>query len=67
VIRNAANQTFRIEVDNIETRKALSQSLMPTGLMKDLGPSDYADLYAYLRTLSVQQTAEAGNERAVVE
>lgn len=67
VIRNAANQTFRIEVDNIESRKPLSQSLMPTGLMKDLGPDDYADLYAYLRTLSVQQTAEAVTERAVVE
>lgn len=67
VIRNAANQTFRIEVDNIESRKPLSHSLMPTGLMKDLGPSDYADLYAYLRTLSLKQTAQAEPERTVVE
>ena len=67
VIRNAANQTFRIEVDNIESRKLLSHSLMPTGLMKDLGPSDYADLYAYLRTLSLKQTAQAEPERTVVE
>ena len=66
VIRNAANQTFRIEVTNIETRKPLSTSLMPSGLLKDLRPSDYADLYAYLRTLNVQ-TAQAVDDHRKTE
>ncbi len=66
VIRNAANQTFRIEVTNIETRKPLSTSLMPGGLLKDLGPSDYADLYAYLRTLNVT-TAQAVDDHRKTE
>ena len=66
VIRNAANQTFRIEVAQIESRKPLSNSLMPTGLLKDLKPGDYADLYAYLRTLNVQ-TAQTDNDHRVTE
>jgi len=66
VIRNAANQSFRIEVDQIESRKALSNSLMPGGLLKDLTASDYSDLYAYLRTLNVQ-TAQATDDHRVIE
>ncbi len=66
VIRNAANQTFRIEMTQIESRKPLSSSLMPSGLLKDLAPSDYADLYAYLRTLNVQ-TATATDDHRVTE
>ena len=66
VIRNAANQTFRIEVAQIESRKPLSSSLMPGGLLKDLSPSDYADLYAYLRTLNVQ-TAQAADDHRKTE
>jgi hypothetical protein len=30
---------------------------MPTGLLKDLAPQDLADLYAYLRGMSVQTAA----------
>lgn len=66
VIRNASNQTFRIEVADIETRKPLSSSLMPGGLLKALKPSDYADLYAYMRTLTVQ-TAQASSDHRVTE
>ncbi|WP_197443771.1 PVC-type heme-binding CxxCH protein [Maioricimonas rarisocia] len=61
VIRNSTNQTFRIEADQIEARRVLSQSLMPTGLLKDLKPKDLADLYAYLRGLGVR-TATAPDE-----
>ncbi|MEW4527572.1 PVC-type heme-binding CxxCH protein [Maioricimonas sp. JC845] len=62
VIRNSTNQTFRIEADEIEARRVLSQSLMPTGLIKDLSPKDLADLYAYLRGLGVR-TATAPESR----
>ncbi len=67
VIRNAANQTFRIEVAQIESRKPLSSSLMPGGLLKDLTPQDYADLYAYLRTLNVQTAQATDDHRRVTE
>lgn len=59
VLRNAQNQTLRIETEEIESRRTRSQSLMPSGLLKDLQPQDLADLYAYLRGLGVQ-TANAG-------
>jgi putative membrane-bound dehydrogenase-like protein len=52
LLRTAANQTFRIKPSEIEERRALKTSLMPVGLLKDLGPTDLADLYAYLRSLS---------------
>ena len=61
VIRNAANQTFRIEMTQIETRKPLSNSLMPSGLLKGFRQQDYADLYAYLRSLNYQ-TAQAPDD-----
>jgi putative membrane-bound dehydrogenase-like protein len=56
-LRNATNQTFRIEGDDIESQRKLSTSLMPAGLLKDLGPEDYADLYTYIRSLGNPQTA----------
>jgi putative heme-binding domain-containing protein len=61
VLRNAQNQTLRIETEEIESRRTRSQSLMPAGLLKDLQPSDLADLYAYLRGLGLQ-TANAGGQ-----
>ena len=58
VLRNATNQTLRIESSEIETRRTMSTSLMPTGLLKDLQPADLADLYAYLQSIGSQtQTA----------
>jgi putative membrane-bound dehydrogenase-like protein len=52
VLRDGSNRTFRIEAANIETRRKLSTSLMPSGLLKDLTPTDLADLFAYLHSLS---------------
>ncbi len=51
LLRNATLQTFRIEAVDIADRKLSPVSLMPNGLMKDATPQDYADLFAYLRTL----------------
>ncbi|QDT56817.1 hypothetical protein Pan44_48770 [Caulifigura coniformis] len=62
VLRNASNQTSRIEKKNIEEQQTLSKSLMPEGLLKDLGPADYADLYAFLRAMGTVQTAESGSD-----
>lgn len=62
VLRDANNRTYRLEADEIEIRRKLTVSLMPTGLLKDLQPRDLADLYAYLTQLSqrpVEQTAGA--------
>jgi putative membrane-bound dehydrogenase-like protein len=54
ILRNATNQTFRFTPAEIEERRTLKTSLMPAGLMKDLKPTDFADLYAYLRSLSAE-------------
>lgn len=51
LLRNSSNQTFRIETADIETRRRVPQSLMPSGLLKGLSPAELADLYAYLQTL----------------
>lgn len=50
-IRNAELQTIRLEANEIEERRQINTSLMPTGLLKDLKSSELADLYAYLRQL----------------
>jgi putative membrane-bound dehydrogenase-like protein len=54
ILRNATNQTFRFTPGEIEERRTLKTSLMPAGLLKDLKPTDLADLYAYLRSLSTE-------------
>lgn len=51
LLRNSSNQTFRIETADIETRRRVPQSLMPSGLLKGLAPQDLADLYSYLQSL----------------
>jgi putative membrane-bound dehydrogenase-like protein len=51
ILRNAQNQTFRIEADDIEVRRTMNESLMPNGLLRDAKPADLADLYAYIRQL----------------
>jgi hypothetical protein len=63
ILRNASNQTFRIKPDEIEERRGLKASLMPSGLLKDLKPADLADLYAYLQTLGEESTRTAGGRR----
>lgn len=56
-LRDANNQTYRIGVEEIEARRTLPQSLMPTGLLKGLSDQDFADLYAYLQSLGNPPTA----------
>ena len=51
ILRNATNQTFRIETSDVELRRKLPQSLMPPGLLKGATPQNLADLYAYLQSL----------------
>jgi putative heme-binding domain-containing protein len=57
LLRNATSQTYRIDGTDIENRRNLPTSLMPEGLLKDLSNSDLADLYAYLKTLTVRTAA----------
>ena len=51
ILRNATNQTFRLETADIEVQRKLPQSLMPPGLLKDATSQDLADLNAYLQSL----------------
>ncbi len=51
LLRNSTNQTLRIESSDVEVRRTLPQSLMPGGLIKDFRPGDFADLFAFLKSL----------------
>ena len=51
ILRNATNQTFRLETSDIEVQRKLPQSLMPPALLKGATSQDLADLYAYLQSL----------------
>lgn len=51
ILRNATNQTFRLETSDIEVQRKLPQSLMPPGLLKHATSQDLADLNAYLQSL----------------
>ncbi len=51
ILRDGAGRTVRIEAEDIEARRVLPVSLMPSGLLQKLEPRDVADLYAFLRTL----------------
>lgn len=65
LLRNATNQTFRIESRDIVSRTKSPVSLMPNDLLKGLRPEDYADLYAYLRSLgspAAAASAESGTK-----
>ena len=52
LLRTSQNQTLRIEATDIEFSRALSTSLMPSGLLKEASPEDLANLYAYMKTLN---------------
>tara|TARA_R110002072_G_C7978996_1_gene536070 strand:+ start:82638 stop:86012 length:3375 start_codon:yes stop_codon:yes gene_type:complete len=51
ILRNATNQTFRLETADIDVQRKLPQSLMPPGLLKGATSQDLADLYAYLQSI----------------
>jgi len=57
MLRNGANQTFRIEASQIASKRSLATSLMPEGLLNDLNETDLADLYAYLKSLGARTAA----------
>jgi putative heme-binding domain-containing protein len=51
LLRDANQQTWRIEASDIESRLKQSSSLMPAGLLKDRSAQDMADLNGYLQGL----------------
>ena len=62
ILRNGTGQTFRIEASQVDEKRKSPVSLMPTGLLKDLSPQDFADLYAYLQSLGGGATASSKTE-----
>lgn len=50
VVRTAEGSDVRIDIDSIENRKAVPQSLMPTQLLDPLTAQQRRDLFAYLRS-----------------
>ncbi|TWT58629.1 hypothetical protein KOR42_20110 [Thalassoglobus neptunius] len=59
VLRDSNNRTYRIETEDIEVRRRLSQSLMPEGLLKDLSDDDLSHLYTYLQSLGGRRTVSS--------
>ena len=57
-VSNGTGQTFRIETHQVEERRKSPVSLMPTGLLKDLTSTDYADLFAHLQTLTATKESK---------
>ena len=51
LLRDANQQTWRIEASDVESRFKQSLSLMPAGLLKDRSTQDMADLNSYLQGL----------------
>jgi putative heme-binding domain-containing protein len=62
ILRNGTGQTFRIETPQVEEKWKSPISLMPVGLLKDMTPQDYADLYAHLQSLSSAKVTAAKPE-----
>ena len=52
LLRNGSGQTFRIETNQVDEKRKSPLSLMPAGLLKGMEAKDYADLYAYLKSIS---------------
>ena len=51
-LRTGTNRTIRLERSEMEFQARRPESLMPSEMLKGLGDTGYADLYAYLRSLS---------------
>jgi putative heme-binding domain-containing protein len=51
MLRDAEQNTFRIEAADIETKVLRRVSLMPNGLLKNVSAEDLADLNAYMESL----------------
>jgi putative heme-binding domain-containing protein len=51
LLQTGPDTTVRITGEELQSMRKGSQSLMPTGLLNDLGDRELADLYAYLKTL----------------
>jgi putative heme-binding domain-containing protein len=52
ILQTGAATTVRLTTEEIAERRPSPRSLMPDGLLKDLGPQDLADLVRYLQTLT---------------
>ena len=51
LLQTGATTTVRLHPDDIVSRQEILQSIMPSGLVGDLGLQELADLYGYLRSL----------------
>lgn len=51
ILRDSDHKTYRIEAEDIDLKVQQRRSLMPNGLLRNVGDQDLADLNAYLRRL----------------
>ena len=51
ILQLSATSTIRLAESDIVSRQPSTLSLMPAGLLRGLSPRQFADLYAYMKTL----------------
>jgi putative heme-binding domain-containing protein len=51
IVRTGLDSTVRLAEADIRSRHPSDISFMPNGMLRGLGPQDFADLYAYMKTL----------------
>jgi hypothetical protein len=51
MVQTATSTTVRLATEEIASRRPGTLSLMPSGLLAGLQPSELADLYQYLKAL----------------
>ena len=55
ILQLSATATIRLAESDILSRQPSSVSLMPAGLLNGMTPSQFADLYAFLKTLRTER------------
>ena len=56
ILQTAPASTLRLAQSEIVSHTVTDHSLMPTGLLKDLGPEGLGDLFAFLKSLSTGES-----------
>ena len=59
ILQTAPASTLRLAQSEIVSHTITDHSLMPTGLLKDLGPEGLGDLFAFLKSLSAGESPMA--------
>ncbi len=66
VFRGQENKEVTVLRSELESLKTSGKSLMPEGIEKDISPQDFADIFAYLKSVPIPYKIFEGNQPAKV-